>query len=97
MDSTSGKSETAAQSVTKVVRDNQALAIVLPIALLTIIINALIVGVGVYICVFLRGRKENSEVEKSQGYASGNLEWSSKSLERTNSAPPVHVNTQSGR
>ena len=95
MDNTSVNSETAAQSITKVVKDYQALAIVLPIALLTIIINALLVGVSVYICVFLRGQKENNKEEDSRGYE--NLEWSSMSLELNNSAPPVYINTQSKR
>ena len=84
-------SATAAQiTTTNVVRDYQALAIVLPIALLLIAINALLVGVGVYICVFLRHKKETNGEETSHDH--GKLEWSSKSIE---SAVPVHDNTLS--
>ena len=58
MDSTSVNSETAAQSVTKVIRDNQALAIVLPIALLTIMHHQCPTrgGKRVHLC-FLKGKK----------------------------------------
>ena len=84
-------SATAAQIIaTNIVRDYQALAIVLPIALLLITINALLVGVGVYICVFLRRKKETNGEETSHDH--GKLEWSSKSIE---SAAPVHNNTLS--
>ena len=68
-----------------IVRDYQALAIVLPIALLTIAINALLVGVSVYVCVFLRRQKETNRdgirEEKVHGYE--NLEWSSNSNDLT--------------
>lgn len=86
--------ETAAQIITaSIVRDCQALAIVLPIALLSITINAVLVGVGVYICVSLRRQKEtNGDREKNCDHR--NLEWSSKSIEPA--APvPVHNNTLS--
>ena len=84
-------SETAAQTV---IRDYQALAIVLPIALLTIAINALLVGVSVYICVFLRRQRETGrEKEKAHGYE--NLEWSSNSVELADSTVPSYVNTPS--
>ena len=71
---------TAAQLM--VVRDNQAVAIVLPIALLTIIINAAIVGVGVLLCILLNRRnKEKNVKERSHSYV--NLEMSTtRSLER---------------
>ena len=41
----------------QVVRDYQALAIVLPIALVTVLITAAIVGVGVVLCVRGRSKK----------------------------------------
>ena len=84
-------SATAAQIIaTNIVRDYQALAILLPIALLSITINALLVGVGVYIYIFLRRKKEIKEEETSHDH--GKLEWSSKSIE---SAVAVHDNTLS--
>ena len=43
----------------QVVRDYQALAIALPIALITIVITAAIVGVGVALCI--RGRVREKE------------------------------------
>ena len=76
-------SEIASQTQT-VIRDYQALAIVLPIALLTIAINALLVGVSVYVCVFLRRQKPETNrdgKEKVHGYE--NLEWSSNSNDLT--------------
>ncbi len=92
-DNTNDNSETAAQIIAaSVVRDCQALAIVLPIALLSIIINAVFVGVGVYICIFLRRQKETNGEEKNHDHR--NLEWSSKSIEL---AAPVHGNTLSDR
>ena len=84
-------SETAAQIIaTNVVRDNQALAIVLPIALLSIAINVLLVGVGAYIYVFLKRKKETNGEERSHNH--GKLEWPSKSIE---SAALMHNNTPS--
>ena len=85
-------SETAPQTI---VRDYQALAIVLPIALLTIAINALLVGVSVYICVFLRrsSEKETNREEKVHGYE--NLELSSNSVEPNDLTAPGYVNTPS--
>ena len=63
--SVSGNGGTAAESMTLVVRDNQAVAIVLPIALLTIIINAAIVGVGVFLCMLLNRRNKEENEEQS--------------------------------
>lgn len=84
-------SETAAQTI---IRDYQALAIVLPIALLTIAINALLVGVSVYICVFLkRSEKDTNKEKKIHGYE--NLEWSSNSVELNDLSTPGYVNTPS--
>ncbi len=87
-----GNSETASQTI---IRDYQALAIVLPIAFLTIAINALLVGVSVYICVFLRRQKETDRdgEEKVHGYE--NLEWSSNSVELNDLTAPGYVNTPS--
>ena len=79
-----------------IVRDYQALAIVLPIALLTIAINSLLVGVSVYICVFLKRSSENEtneEGEKAHGYE--NLEWSSNSVELNDLSVPGYVNAPS--
>ena len=65
--------------MTVIVRDNQAVAIVLPIALLTIIINAAIVGVGVFLCMYLnRQNKKENKIEHPHSYV--NLEMSSNSL-----------------
>ena len=75
-------SEIASQTQT-VVRDYQALAIVLPIALLTIAINALLVGVSVYVCVFLRRQKETNRDGKEKVHSYENLEWSSNSNDPT--------------
>ncbi len=84
-------SRTAAQII---IRDHQALAIVLPIALLTIAINVLLMGVNVYICVFLkRSEKETNRDEKIHGYE--NLEWSSNSVELNDLSTPGYVNTPS--
>ena len=89
---TDNNSEIASQTV---IRDYQALAIVLPIALLTIAINALLVGVSVYICVFLKRQKETNRdgEEKVHGYE--NLEWSSNSVELNDLTAPGYVNTPS--
>ena len=51
--------ETCGALQTQVVRDYQALAIALPIALITILITAAIVGVGVALCI--RGRVREKE------------------------------------
>lgn len=86
----SGIGETAAQSMTVVVRDYQALAIVLPIALLTIIINAALVGVGVFICVFLRKDKKETE----QMHSNENFQLSTKSLEKSETEPERPPNSE---
>ena len=85
----SGDGATAAQSM--VVRDNQALAIVLPIALLTIIINAVLIGVGVYVCVFISRRNKDSKEGESHGYE--NMEMSSDSLKKINSEQEYTANS----
>ena len=87
-------SEIASQTQT-VVRDYQALAIVLPIALLTIAINALLVGVSVYVCVFLRRQKETNRDGKEKVHGYENLEWSSNSVELNDLTAPGYVNTPS--
>lgn len=71
--------EAATQTFTRVVRDYQALGIVLPVALLTTVINALLIGASMYIYVFLRRRQErgNGVEGKIDGYE--NLECSTKS------------------
>ena len=84
-----GDGATAAQSM--VVRDYQALAIVLPIALLTIIINAVLTGVGVYVCIFASRKNKDSKQGESRGYE--NLEMSPNSLERSNLGPE-YINSE---
>ena len=85
-------SEIASQTI---VRDYQALAIVLPVALLTIAINVLLVGVSVYICVFLKRQKETNRDGKEKVHGYENLEWSSNSVELNDLTVSGYVNTPS--
>lgn len=87
-----GSSETASQTV---IRDYQTLAIVLPVALLTIAINALLVGVSVYVCVFLRRQKETNRDREEKVHGCENLEWSSNSVKLNDLTAPGYVNTPS--
>ena len=76
------ESESTPQTFTKVVRDYHALGIVLPVALLTIVINSLLIGVSVYVCVFLIRRRKASSNRvdgKTNGYENLDLECSTKS------------------
>ena len=90
MTSTQSPTFTSAGSMASqvIVRDYQALAIVLPIALLTIVITAILVGVGMYVCKAAVGRDKSNETgcgEDFQMHAK-KLEMSSKSLELSQSA-----------
>ena len=71
-----------------IVRDYQALAIVLPIALLTIAITAILVGVGMYVCKAAVGRDKSNETDRGEDFQmhAKKLEMSSKSLELSQSA-----------
>lgn len=82
-------SSTAAQSVPVVVQDNQAVAIVVPIALLTIIINGALVGVGIYVCLLIsRKIKDHEGRQIVQGYLDV-----SKSFEQQHSEQDVTANS----
>ena len=73
-----------AQSNANVANDNQAMAIILPIVLLTIIINAGLVGVGVFICIVI-SRRNKADAYKAGGeivHSYENLETSTKSLKQ---------------
>lgn len=61
-----------------VVKDYQALGIALPIALITIIVCAALVAVGVYLCVYISRRSTEGEKRRYE-----NLDLSSKTLERS--------------
>ena len=80
---------TAAAQV--IVRDYQALAIVLPIALLTIAINAVIVVAGVYFCFVMKGQKKTSKTDGyvgdkgGQTHATRSLDISTRSLDLSQS------------
>lgn len=73
--------ESATVAQLMVVKDYQIVGIVLPIALLTVIINATVVGVGVFICVF-RSKKSKKRGEDKTVHGYENLEVSSASLEQ---------------
>lgn len=63
----SSLSATTVQSMTAVVRNSLALDILLPLCLLSIIINAILVGFGVYACNRLRKRsKYDSHLQSKQ-------------------------------
>ena len=80
------------------------MAIVLPIALLTIAINAVIVVVGVYICIVMKGQKKNSKtggyVGEEEGgqrhnmHATRSLEMSTRSLELSQSGEHFGGNSE---
>ena len=63
-----------------VVKDYQTLGIALPIALITMIVCAALVAVGVYLCVYISRRSTEGEKRRYE-----NLELSSKTLERSSS------------
>lgn len=81
-----GSSLTPAQSMT------QAVAIVLPIALLTVIITATLVGVGIYICLLIsRKNRDPGGRQIVQGYE--NLDASTKSLKQLHSEQDHAINS----
>ena len=79
-----GNHATTAQSMANVANDNQAVAIVLPIVLLSISINAGLVGVGIFICIVI-SRRHKADAYKAGGeivHGYENLETSTKSLKQ---------------
>ena len=60
---------TDSYTITTLCGDNQAVAIVVPIALITIIINGALLGVGIYVCLLIsRKRKDHEGRQIVQGY-----------------------------
>ena len=91
IDSTTTQASTTEEGATAlarvvVVKDYQALGIALPIALLTVIICAALVAVGIYLCFIISGRN------KGENHRYENLDLSTKTLERTPSEIE-HANT----